>query len=102
MARFDVYAFSSKRTPLVLDVQADLLEDLASRVVVPLVPVSKGRSEVLPRLKPVIAVYKKRYVMMTTDLASLPVHRLGAKVAEVDEAERDDVVNALDFLLRGF
>ncbi|MDH5211807.1 MAG: CcdB family protein, partial [Betaproteobacteria bacterium] len=41
MARFDVYRNPNRksrdRVPLLLDVQASLLEDLATRLVVPLV-----------------------------------------------------------------
>ncbi len=50
MARFDVYRFPSKSAPLVVDVQSDILGELNSRVVIPLVPVTKAASEELPRL----------------------------------------------------
>ena len=41
MARFDVFGFSSKAAPLVVDVQSNVLNGLASRVVFPLAPVAK-------------------------------------------------------------
>jgi len=102
VARFDVYRFASSDAPLVLDVQADLLSDLRSRVVIPLVPLETAKNEQLPRLKPVLEIDGQRYVMMTTDLAGLPVARLGPFVENVESKYRDDITNALDFLLVGF
>lgn len=37
MARFDVYSFKGN-APLVVDVQADILDALNSRIVIPLLP----------------------------------------------------------------
>jgi toxin CcdB len=102
MARFDVYRFAAKAAPLVVDVQADLLEDLASRVVVPLVPVRNAGREALPQLKPRIVVEGKDYILMTTDIAALPRARLGPRIGNIEAEHRDDIVNALDFLFVGF
>jgi len=102
MARFDVYRFPSKSAPLVVDVQSDILSELNSRVVIPLVPVTKAANEELPRLKPRIAVGGKSYILMTTDLAALPKSRLGAFVTNIGGADRDDIATALDFLFFGF
>lgn len=102
MARFDVYRFPSKAAPLVVDVQADLLSELASRVVVPLAPAGRAGREALPQLKPKISVEGKDYIFMTTDIAALPVSRLGAHVTNIEDTHRDDISNALDFLFLGF
>jgi toxin CcdB len=102
MARFDVHRFRSRTTPLVVDVQADLLSDLSSRVVVPLVPIDHAEKEGLAQLKPRMHIAGKDYILMTTDLAALPVERLGAHVANLEGSDRDVVTNALDFLFFGF
>jgi len=102
MARFDVYRFRSRATPLVVDVQADVLSDLASRVVVPLVTIDQAEKEVLARLKPAIRIAGNDYILMTTDLAALTVARLGPHVAKLEGSDRDAVTNALDFLFFGF
>jgi len=101
MARFDVYKFSSSSVSLVLDVQADLLYDLNTRVVVPLLPETKARKEKLPRLKPVIEIAGKDYVLMSTDIGTVRTADLGECVENV-EPERDKIVGAIDFLLQGF
>lgn len=102
MARFDVYRFPSKSTPLVVDVQSDILGDLNSRVVIPLAPVTKSAGEELPRLKPRIAVGGKSYILMTTDMAALPKNRLGTFVTNIGGADRDGISTSLDFLFFGF
>ena len=102
MARFDVYRHKSKTAPLVVDVQANLLSDLASRVVVPLVPATKADREALPRLKPSITIGARNYILMTTDIGVLAVGQLGAFVGNIEEDHRDDITSALDFLFQRF
>ncbi len=87
---------------MVVDVQADLLSDLASRVVVPLVPEQKAKHEKLPQLKPLIRVGDADYVLMTTDIGVLPKSQLGAHVTNIEDKHRDDITAALDFLFQGF
>lgn len=102
MARFDVYRFASKAAPLVVDVQSELLNDLASRLVIPLCPLEQARAEAIDRLMPTVTVNGADYVLMTTDLAAIPRARLGERVANLDTAYRDAITNALDFLFTGF
>ena len=100
MARFDVYLYS-KEVPLVLDVQADLLADLKTRAVIPLLPHAQAKKEALPRLKPVLRIKGKDYVMMTTDIGTIKVYDMG-KLVENVESQRQVIVEAVDFLLQGF
>lgn len=102
MARFDVYRFANASAPLVVDVQADILADLATRVVAPLSPIATARKEMLPRLKPVLTIGGEKYVLMTTDIAALPVRKLGAFVANIESDYRKEITDALDFLFFGF
>lgn len=98
MARFDVFAMRDAET-LVVDCQADLLADLKTRVVVPLI-----REDAAPkparRLNPVFLVAGERFVLMTQFLAAVEVRELGAKVGSL-ESEGETVLGALDFLLTG-
>ncbi len=102
MAQFDVHQFVSRAAPLVVEVQSNVLEDLASRVVVPLVPALKAGSEEVRPLKPRIVVNGTDYILMTTDLGALPRARLGPVVANIEIEHRGDITNALDFLILGF
>lgn len=102
MARFDVYALSDGAVPYVLDVQANLLGSLKSRVVVPLVPMATAAHEITVRLKPLLEVAGSKYVLMTTDIGTLHTNTLGAPVANLEAAYRDAIIDALDFLFQGF
>ncbi|MCW5724283.1 MAG: CcdB family protein [Maricaulaceae bacterium] len=102
MARFDVRRLAGATAPLVVEVQADVLDELASRVVIPLRPVQTTTDEAMTRLKPRIRAAGGDYVLLTTDIAALPVRRLGEVIDNVEAAHRDDITAALDFLFAGF
>lgn len=102
MARFDVHELKARAAvPLVVDVQADLLATLRTRVIVPLLPLECAKDEVTARLKPVVDVAGLPHVLMTTDLGTLPLTALGQRVASL-QPQRQVVVDALDFLFQGF
>ena len=104
MAQFTVYRnpnpASRRRVPLLLDVQADLLEDLATRVVVPLMPASPRKPTAVKRLMPVVTVDGQRYVLVTPQIAGINRKALGAAVGDL-AANRAEIVAALDLLLTG-
>jgi toxin CcdB len=102
MARFDVYRFDSKSVPLVIDVQANLLADLSTCVVLPLVPEKIAKEEALPRLKPLIKVDGQNYIVVTTDIGTVTKSSLGEHVTNVEESHRQVITEALDFLFQGF
>ena len=103
MAQFDVYANPNPDTnhavPYLLDVQSDLLEPLATRVVVPLV-----RQLVMPRparhLNPVFEIQGVQVVISTAELVGVHIQALGEKVDALAE-QRDAIMRALDFLISG-
>jgi toxin CcdB len=100
MARFDVYKYSAA-VPYVVDVQADLLSDLKTRVVIPLLPHAQAKKEVLPRLKPVIKIHGKDHVLMTTDIGAIRIADLGPPAENIQD-QRQVIAAAIDFLMMGF
>lgn len=102
MARFDIYALHRAEVPYVLEVQADLLSDLASVVVVPLVPADAAKAETMRKLKPQITIKGQDYCLMTTDIGTLRRASLGKPMVNVEEQSRAVIVDALDFLSQGF
>ena len=102
MARFDVYQYSSKNVPYLLDVQTNLLNDLNTRVVIPLVSKNKAGKEILPKLKPIIQIKGKSHILMTTDIGTLTKSSIGKFITNIEDTHRDDVTEALDFLFQGF
>jgi toxin CcdB len=99
MARFDVYKNHDGEGCL-LDVQADLLSHLNSRVVVPLLPLS-----IAPKpakiLNPCFEIAGESLVMATQFMAAVPANILRTPVASL-QAERDGIITAVDFLMQGF
>jgi toxin CcdB len=97
MARFGVYRIG---TSLVLDVQAELLDALATRVVVPLLAEDRAPKPIRD-LNPVFEIEGTRCVMATQALAAVPVKEL-LRCGVSLSAHRDEITKALDILLTGF
>lgn len=99
MAKFDVYLGRNDGT-LLLDCQADLLNDLSTRLVVPLL-CEKDAPQPAARLNPVFVMNEQRYVMVTQYAASMPVREMGERIASLMH-EQDRINLALDMLITGF
>lgn len=103
MAQFDVYlnpnAATRKSIPYLLDVQADLLDTLATRVVVPLI-LAEEMGLAAKHLNPQFKIKGVGVVMSTAELAGVPNRSLGDKVATLKN-KRDEIIAALDLLFTG-
>lgn len=104
MAQFDVYLNPNSETnrsiPYLLDVQAYLLNNLATRVVVPLISVSAmGRA--MKHLNPAFSIKQTKVIMSTAELAGVTVKSLGDKICSLKE-HRNEIIAALDFLTTGY
>ncbi len=89
----------SGEIPYLLDIQADLLADLQTRVVVPLIRLrSFGRRA--ERLHPQFTINGLDVVMATHLVAAVRKQALGDTVASLQD-ERDSVLNAIDVLWSG-
>jgi len=103
MARFDVRENAHRETraavPFLLEVQADLLSGLATRLVVPLVPAAKF-GPAATRLNPSFRIGNKHYVLDTAAMAGVPARALGEKLTSL-KAHADEILAAIDFLLSG-
>lgn len=98
MARYDVYA--NPAGGLVLDVQADVLDELKTRVVVPLLPMDAA-PQPAKRLNPVFEISGVRYALVTQFLAAIPLSALSVPVSNLSD-RHDDIVAALDMVFHGF
>lgn len=103
MAQFDVYlnpnVATRKSIPYLLDVQADLLDTLATRVVVPLILVEE-MGLAAKHLNPQFKIKGVAVVMSTAELAGVPSRSLGDKVTTL-KSKRDEIIAALDILFTG-
>jgi len=103
MAQFDVYLNPSsdtrKSVPYLLDVQAELLDTLVTRVVVPLV-LAEEMGLTAKHLNPQFKIKGVAVVMSTAELAGIPNRSLGDKVVSLKN-KRDEIIAALDLLFTG-
>jgi toxin CcdB len=99
MARFDVYA-NRGGAGFLLDVQADLITRLNTRVVVPLLPQDAAPTPA-ERLNPVFEVQGSRVYMATQFMAAVPQSELTVLIASLDR-EGDAIFSAIDFLHHGW
>lgn len=104
MAQFDVYRnvnpASRTRIPYLLDVQSDLLDPLATRVVVPLCKPEVLKGRLAERLNPVFEVEGRKVIMLTPELAGVSRKMLGDKIDNLS-GERIAIIAALDLLIAG-
>lgn len=102
MPRFDVFrnAGGDANFPLLVDVQADLLDELHTRVVVPLMREAASGAPI-SGLHPIFTLDENRYTFRSELIGSVRISQLKQRVGSL-AAERDRVVTALDFLFQGF
>lgn len=104
MAQFSVHKNKNPRTkalyPYLVDVQADLLSELHTRVVVPLAKHSATGKRPIRDLTPVVEIAGQKFVMVVPLLAGIALNELGPEIAVISQ-HRHDVVAALDFLITG-
>jgi len=97
MARFDVYRSDNG---LLLDVQADSLPHLETRLVVPLFTADQAPRPSIATLNPEFDFEGRKLTMMTQYAAALPDRELG-KLAGSLVTEDYAIGRALDMLLAG-
>jgi len=98
MARFDFYL--NPEGGYLLDVQANLMSELNTHVVVPLMPRNTAPKPA-GRLNPVFQIDGKAFVMVTQFLAAISRDELKEKVGSL--VHRDgEIGDALDMLFVGF
>jgi len=103
MAQFDVYlnpnAESNRSIPYLLDVQADLLDVLATRIVIPLHTMA-SMPKPARHLNPTLEINGEKFVLSTAELAGVPTAMLGKPIDNL-KAYREDMIAALDFVFTG-
>ncbi len=104
MARFDVYAnpvaAERKHTPYLLDVQNDYIDDLSTRVVIPL----RREAAFGPRpqkLNPLVQVGNDAVVLDTAAIGAVPQTELRKTVADLGSV-RAVIQEAMDTLFGSY
>jgi toxin CcdB len=90
----------SGRPGYVVDVQSRLLDELSTRVVIPLIPKATAPAIPVKTLNPLFSIDDGEYVLMTQNMAAVPNAQLRISVGTL-AAQRDHIVHAIDALLSG-
>lgn len=98
MARFSVYRLKSGA--LVVDCQADILADLPTRFVAPLV-VPSQLPKPIARLHPLLMFGKDQWIMVTNEAGAILVTEIAEEIVTLADEDMK-IANALDMLLMGF
>jgi toxin CcdB len=101
VAQFDVHRNPRGGLfPLLLDVQADLLSALATRVVVPMARARRYATKPLTVMNPTATLRRVEYVLVFQELAAIPTAMLGKPVGSLS-SRREELIAALDLLFTG-
>lgn len=102
--QFDVHRNTSsstkKRFPYLLNVQADMLSTLRTRLVIPLTLERESESMAMTQLMPVFPIEGKKYVAVTPQMAAISTRELGRRVENLGRF-RAEILAATDMLLTG-
>jgi len=97
VARFDIYRNGDA---LLLDVQADSLPHLTTRLVVPLYPIDRAPKPLISVLNPALHFDGDELAMLTQYAAAVPKRDLGRLLGSL-AGEHYAISRALDMLLTG-
>ncbi len=101
MPRLDVFRSAQATDSFYLvDVQAELLSHLRTRVVVPLVPLPDAPG-LMQDVNPVFDIMGTPHAFLAQAIASVPAAELRGRVASLSD-RHDLVTRALDMLIVGF
>ncbi len=99
MAKHDVYP-NPNGSGYLLNVQADLLDGMNTRIVVPLLPM-KDAPTPAKDLNPIFNIENNQVVMVTQFLAAVPVSILSNSSANLSE-QYTEITRALDMAFQGY
>jgi toxin CcdB len=101
--QFDVVAnpdpIDAAQRPYLVILQSDLISDLTSTIVAPLVSHENMRGA--QRLNPVLSIEGREYWLATHELFAVDQRILRGRVSTLAD-HRDTIMTALDFLFLGF
>jgi len=101
MPRFDIYPMPGEGgRGYILDVQADLLTQLVTRVVVPLLPLDDFNRLTIRDLNPILEINGVRHIMVTQAIATVPLKDLQSAIMSLAD-KHILLTRALDILLTG-
>lgn len=99
MASLDVHVSPGRGGGYVVDIQADLLRQLNTRVVIPLLPRAQA-PEPARSLNPIYVIGGADHILATQFMSAVRTIELGPAIGSLAD-RRDEIVRAIDLLLTG-
>ncbi len=102
MAQFDFYEYAgpNRSVAYLLDVQSNLLQGLATRLVIPLVKLEHFGPP-MKKLNPVFTIEGEEHVLATSEIAGIPIKALGRRAGTL-HARSPEIKGSIDFLQDGY
>jgi toxin CcdB len=104
MHQFDVYANPSRTTrkayPFIVDIQSNVISEIATRIVVPLGRKTHFNSEEMKGLTPTVTHEGEDFLLLIPQVASMPAKALKNPIGSLSHL-RDEIIAALDFAITG-
>lgn len=104
MSQFDVYQNPSRTTkkylPYLLDIQNPFLNDLSTRLVIPLGFKSAFKNEAMSRLTPEVSYEGEELLILTPQMSSVSVSILKKPLGSLSHF-RNEIISSLDFAVTG-
>ncbi len=104
MAQFDIYqnpsTASRKHYPFLVDIQNPYIEELATRIVIPLGRASLFSNTAMKRLTPMVSFQDEKLIVFTPQISSISKHLLKKPIGTISHL-REELVDALDFAIFG-
>lgn len=105
MSQFDVYKNPNSRTkklyPYMVDIQSPFIDDISTRIVIPLGRTDNLKLLVMSTLTPEVIFQDDKYLLLTPQIASIPKNILKEPVGSLS-AMRNEIISAIDFAIVGF
>ena len=104
MAQFDVYrnpsTITCKHYPYLVDIQSPYLEELATRIVIPLGKASLLKNTAMKGLTPEVTFHDVKLLLLVPQISSVSKNQLKQPIGSLSHL-RDELMNALDFAIFG-
>lgn len=101
--QYVIYRNTNKNSdyPYLVDVQSEIIGELNSRIVIPLLPVNRLKNKQVKRLNPIIQVEGEEFLVMAHEMASVRTSMMGERVMDA-RAYRQLIKDSIDFIFDGF
>jgi len=102
MPQFDIYINPHQKTraidSFIINLQNDLLDNLATRIVAPIAPYNQFNSQIIDKLTPLVLHKEHELLILMPQISSMPERLLNSPIGSLSHL-RDEIIVALNFAI---